>query len=315
MSLTTAINAVALPEGGAPEWVELLPVGMVMGRDGRSWLNDQPGLLLDALQAQGRDIPIDLEHATEILAPQGQPAPAVGWVKELRVDAHSVMGRVEWTEAGRNAVAGKAYRYLSPVILFEKETGRVRAITSVALTNRPNLYLQALNGKEDHMDLKQLLAALGLPDGTAFDAALAHVGKLKGDLSTALNAAPTLEKFVPRADYDAALNRATNAEQALNALQQAAQAKAIDHAIEAALAAGKITPATVDYHKAQCAQDGGLERFAAFCQAAPVIGEASGLDSRAPGQAQALNAEERYVCQALGIQETDFAAHKAAHKE
>ena len=38
--------------------------------------------------------------------------------------------------------------------------------------------------------------------------------------------------------------------------------------IEAALGAGKITPATVEYHKASCRQDGGLERFRDFVKAA-----------------------------------------------
>lgn len=309
MRLTTALNAVAIPGEGAPEWVELLPVGQVLGRDGRAWVNDQPGLILDAMNALGRDLPVDLEHATELKAPKGEPAPAMGWIKELRVDGGRVMGRVEWTEDGRKAVESKAYRYLSPVILFEQDTSRVRAITSVALTNRPNLYLSALNGQEEHMELKQLLAALGLPDGTTFDAALSHIGQLKGSLATAANAAvnPPLDKFVPRADYDTALGRATNAEQALADLKKAEQVKAIDDAISTALAAGKITPATEAYHRAQCAQAGGLARFEDYCKAAPVIADPSAMDQRQPGeQNAALNAEQRKVCAQLGLDAAEY---------
>ncbi len=308
--LTTALNAVAIPgEGAAPEWVELLPVGKVIGRDGREWVNDQPGLLLDAQNALARDIPVDLEHATELLAPKGAPAPAVGWIKELRVDGGRVMGRVEWTETGRNAVESKSYRYLSPVILYEKTTGRIRGITSVALTNRPNLYLSALNGQEDFMDLKQLLGALGLPDTATMDDTLSAVAALKDSAGKALNAAqsPSLDKFVPRADYDTALGRATNAEQALDALKKAEQAKAIDAAIGKALTDGKITPATEAYHRAQCAQDGGLALFEDYCKAAPVIADTSTLDRRKPDdQGTALNADERKVCAQLGLDASEY---------
>ena len=151
------------------------------------------------------------------------------------------------------------------------------------------------------MNLEELLAKLGLPKGTTFEAALAHIGQLKGDLATALNAAPSLDKFVPRADYDAALARATNAEQGLATLNKEAKDKDITAAIDKALADGKITPATVEYHKAQCAQEGGLERFAEYCKAAPVIGDPSRIDGKRPeDQGKALNAEEQRIAEMFG---------------
>lgn len=289
--------------GQAPEWVHLVPAGQVVGRDGREWANDSPQMVVDAFAAHGADLPLDLEHATELKAPQGEPAPAVGWIQELQVRDGQIWGRVEWTEAGRNAVESKSYRYVSPVFVFERASKRVVALTSVGLTNRPNLFLQALNGQEDRMTLEELLAALGLPKGTTFEAALAHIGKLKGDLATATNAAasPSLDKFVPRADFDAALARATNAEASLTALNQQAKDKDIAAAIEKALAEGKITPATVDYHKAQCALEGGLERFDAYCKAAPVVADPSSMDGKRPeGKGTALNAEEQRIAEMFG---------------
>jgi phage I-like protein len=126
---------------------------------------------------------------------------------------------------------------------------------------------------------------------------------MKGDLATATNAAanPSLDKFVPRADYDAALARATNAEASLADRDKEAKETAINAAIEKALADGKITPATVEYHKAQCAQEGGLERFAEYCAAAPVIGDPSTMDKRRPeDQGTALNAEEQRIAEMFG---------------
>jgi phage I-like protein len=289
--------------GQAPEWIPLVPAGQVVGRDGREWVNDSPQLVLDAFAAGSADLPLDMEHATELKAPQGEPAPAVGWIQELQIRDGQIWGRVDWTEAGRNAVESKAYRYISPVFVFERASKRVVALTSAALTNRPNLFLQALNGKENSMTLEELLAALGLPKGTTFEAALAHIGKIKGDLVTATNAAasPSLDKFVPRADYDAALARATNAEQGLADLNKQAKDKDITAAIDKALAEGKITPATVEYHKAQCAQEGGLERFAEYCKAAPVIGDPSRMDGKRPeDQGKALNAEEQRIAEMFG---------------
>ena len=67
------------------------------------------------------------------------------------------------------------------------------------------------------------------------------------------------------------------------------------------MADGKITPATVEYHKAQCAQEGGLERFAEYCKAAPVIGDPSRIDGKRPeDQGKGLNAEEQRIAEMFG---------------
>ena len=46
-------------------------------------------------------------------------------------------------------ITTKQYRYLSPVILYGKSNSVIAALSSVALTNRPNLHLQALNQHGD----------------------------------------------------------------------------------------------------------------------------------------------------------------------
>lgn len=309
---------IGIENGGIPEWVELIPSGQVVGRDGRSWNNSKPQGIIDAFNALGMDLPVDIEHATELKAPRGEAAPAAGWIKGLQERGDgSVWGRVEWNPLGLELVGGKQYRYLSPVILYQKDTGLIAGLTSVALTNRPNLNLQALNHqtgsperpKENSMELKALLAALGLPEDATAISAVGKINALKADLATAANrvASPSLEKFVPRADYDAALARANNAEQQVSGIKKQQLETEINAAIETALAEGKITPATVDYHKAQCSQEGGLQRFSDFCKAAPVIGDPSGLDRKKPPESdQALNNDERAMCHRLGITEEEY---------
>jgi phage I-like protein len=242
-----------LPAGPAPEWLELIPAGQsVVGRDGRKWLNDRPQEVLAAFNADARDLVIDTEHATQLKAPKGEPAPAAGWVKALEArNAGAIWGRVEWTPAGALAVANREYRYISPVFTYEEHSGRIAQLVSIGLTNRPNLRLTALNQigrsrpQEEEM-LKKLLLALGLAENATEEQALNAIGTLRTDLATALNRAktPDLQLFVPRADYDQVQTRAINAEKALADRAQAEQEAEIARVIDAALKAGKITPAT-----------------------------------------------------------------------
>jgi len=317
----TALNSIEIApsENGAPEWVQLVPEGDVIGRDGRKWKNDKAENILQSFTQLGRDLPIDMEHATEHKGPKGEPAPAYGWITALENRAGEIWGKAEWTTDGKAVVENRAYRYLSPVIIYEQGSGSIVGITSVALTNNPNFRMSALNQQqaggqpaEEEVMLKALLAALALPENATEEQALAKITILKTDLASATNRAenPSLEKFVPRGDYDAALTRATNAEQALADIKKDGLEKEVDTALNQALTDGKITPATKEYHKAQCMQDGGLERFKAFCSAAPVIGDASGLDNKTPeGKAKALNAEQQQIAEMFGNSAEDLAKY------
>ena len=91
----------------------------------------------------------------------------------------------------------------------------------------------------------------------------------KRDNETALNRAssPDPEKFVPRADYELATNRVSELETQVKAAQDAE----IEAEVDAAVEAGKIAPASRDYHLATCRAEGGLDRFRSFIGQAPVI--------------------------------------------
>lgn len=133
--------------GNLPEWIELLPPGReIVGRDGRIFLNADPDGVVKSLQALGVDLVVDVEHATELRAPKGEPAPAAGWVSAYEHrGSGAIWGKVTWTPRGREAVTNREYRYLSPVILYARATGIIHSLGSVALTNKPNLQNTALN--------------------------------------------------------------------------------------------------------------------------------------------------------------------------
>lgn len=307
-----ALN-VELPAGEVPEWVELLPAGEHLeGRDGRTWRNQNPQSVVDQFATRGLDLVIDWEHASEHRAPKGEDAPAAAWVKKLELRDGAVWGLVEWTEKAANQLQRKEYRYLSPVFLFTRDERQVVRLTSAGLTNQPNLALKALNQQEPQEEStvwKELLKRLGLPEDATEAQAIAALDQVQVDLDTAQNRelTPSLDKYVPRADFNQSQQRAANAEQQLTSMKKAQADEAIDTALNQALEDGKIAPSTVEYHKAQCRTDGGLERFQTFVASAPAITAGSGLDGRTvPGSEKALNAETLQIAKMMGNSEADL---------
>lgn len=159
--------AAGLINGQAPEWVELIPAGpKVTGRDGRSWVFDQASgqLVTTAFVGRSIDLPIDWEHATQRRAPQGQDAPAAGWITLLQLRIGALWGKVSWTPRGRAQVEAREYRYLSPVFDYETETGRIVALVSAGLANKPNLLLTALNNEQFGGSVERQATAMSIEE-------------------------------------------------------------------------------------------------------------------------------------------------------
>jgi phage I-like protein len=318
LALNTDLSA-AVSDGQAPEWVELIPQGpKVTGRDGRQWLFDEQAGMLVQSSFTGRaiDLPIDWEHATQHRATKGEDAPAAGWIKQLEIRDGGLWGLVAWTPRGATQVVNREYRFLSPVFDYESDSTRIVRLVSAGLTNKPNFLLTALNQETlENSPVKlspALLAALGLPETATEEQAIAATTQLKTTAQAMNVERPNLEQFVPRADYNALESRAINAEQALATQKKADHEKAVDALITAATQAGKITPATVEYHRAACQDETGLARFKTFVEAAPVVAAASNLSERKPDNtATALNAEEQKVASLLGMSEAEFIKGKA----
>ena len=88
-----------------------------------------------------------------------------------------------WTDKGKAHVAAREYRYVSPVYYYERGTGEILAIESVALTNVPNLTgLKALASRESGLNLptgditmsflKTMASVLGVTDAEPTEAAV-----------------------------------------------------------------------------------------------------------------------------------------------
>jgi phage I-like protein len=133
--------AVALETDEAPEWIELIPAGKFSAVDGRGpFENGDPDSIVAASVAKMPQVGLvlDYDHATDLAAPEGRPAPAAGWLKQFKVESGAIFARIEWTADAAEAVKEKKYRYVSPVFEHSKD-GKVERILRAALTNNPAL--------------------------------------------------------------------------------------------------------------------------------------------------------------------------------
>ncbi len=158
-----------------PEWIQLLPASPFTGADGRGPFHvDDMDALRRAIASLGK-IPVDENHST-VLGPQnGAPSPARGWIVETEERGGGLWGRVQWTATGRDLMEDATYRGVSPVVETTQDR-RVINVTSVALTNAPNLTMASLHAKDGSMSLHdKILATLGLPKDASEEAVLKAV--------------------------------------------------------------------------------------------------------------------------------------------
>ena len=292
-------------------WLPLVPPGVFSGNDGRTWNNSKPDAVVAAFTKKR---PFDVEHATHIKGPKGEKAPAIGWILALQNIGGEVWGMVDWNSEGREMLEKKEYAFYSPAFTFD-DAGTVLSIASVGLTNEPNLdQLPALNREETPMPLPvELTQALGLGADADTASALTAINTLKADHQLAMNraaAGPDLTKFVPKETYELALNRATTAEAKVQQTEEARLSALVDDAI----AAGKVAPANKEMFLGMCRAEGGEEKFNAFVASAPVIADASQVNTTTQSQLGTLSADELALCRKMGQTPEEYLAAKQAMK-
>lgn len=346
--------------------VQLTPAGEFRPGDGRSL--DVPSWRIDAASAQvvmarhaalTQPVVIDYEHQTLNKEKNGQPAPAAGWLRDLRwIDGQGLFGAVDFTANARAQIDAKEYLYFSPVFEYDRTDGTVLAIHMGALTNTPGIHgMQPLSllaaataaflpvpsvhsPQEQSVNplLKALLAALGLPETTDENgaiAALTALGPIKplqeravaactalslpADASaqavtaacTSLRAAtaPDPSKFVPVGVVDEMRTQ-------LAALSAQVLERQIDDLVKPALADGRLFHA-----QEQWARDLGKTNVAALTSylstAQPIAALTSTQTKGVPpsglakGDAQ-LSADELAVCTAMGMSPEQYKAGATA---
>jgi phage I-like protein len=335
MDLILAALLATAPAVDATGSAQLLPAGEFAARDGRpgnglKWhIDDAQGARLAAdinRVAAQTPIVIDYEHQTLNAERNGQAAPAAGWIRSVAwVAGRGLFAAVEWTDKARAHIAANEYRYISPVIAWDKSTGRVVGLHNAALVNHPALLgmdsvgaalaarFPSHSTETHHMERTKLIAALKLP-ATATDADIeAAIAKLNTDL-----AAKTGEAAALKTEVDAAKTGDKETLQVVKDLQvQIAQLtaarndEALSALVDGAIAGHKFVPAHRNW-----LLDVGRKDLAALKQlvdTAPAIPGLQGqTGSKDPGKgATTVTAEELAVCKAMGLTAEQFKAGAA----
>ncbi|MDD5297656.1 MAG: phage protease [Rhodocyclaceae bacterium] len=266
-TLSVSALAVELGAGAAPSEIRLIPAGPFRSWDGRpegipGWnLSESNAKKIIAwAAARASDLVIDYEHQTLNAKENGKPAPAAGWFKsmEWRPNDGLYATDVRWTAAAAAMIESGEYKYISPVIGWDKKTGTVLSLPMAGLVNNPAIDgLADLSGlaatflpeieQENQMIPKELLARLGLPETATEAEVLAALSALEATHGTeisALKAAPPdPAQYVAVATMSALQADLSTAQTELAALK-AEQAKGkVDAVIQEALNAGRLTPA------------------------------------------------------------------------
>lgn len=364
-------------QGGAPEWVHLLPAGTFQGRDGRGPFSiDNAETLLAASRDPGLDMVIDYDHQTDYAAvPKvGGVAPAAGWVRELNVREDGIWAKVEWTPKAAEMIANREYRYISPVFTSHKKTGKVVQLLRAALTNTPNLPITSINHSNPDGDtsmdelLKSLQAALGLGDDADAAAVIkaatemkastvaitAAVEPLAAQLKVSGDDAKDAAKLITTAaarlkETDEGLVKVAAATGATAGADLATIVASVEKAagnpdpakfvptsmvtelqgqvttlmgdritasVDAAIAAGKVTPAQKDWAVQYASQD--RAGFEAFVAAAPVLipkGGTGTVQLAAATGKHGLTDEQLQICSQLNLDPQAYAKTLAEEKE
>lgn len=132
-----------------PSQIVVLPKSPITGRDGRTFTYDTEEVLNSFIENEA-ELPIDIEHATELKAPKGEYSGAFGWIKSLQAGkGGEIIANVKWKGMGCFDLADETYKYYSPAFEVD-EDNKVTRLTSVGLTNRPNFKVPALNSEKSN---------------------------------------------------------------------------------------------------------------------------------------------------------------------
>jgi hypothetical protein len=207
---------------------------------------------------------------------------AYGWIENMAVRPEGLHLAVKWSDAGRELVENAHFKFYSPLWWTKKVKGGIRpiALKSMGLTNDPNIPVPALANESESQKSESLkveeeeeeeenltkneepmkpeiLAALGLEDGATPEDVLAKITEIQtaaneaaGRVTEADEKAERLAEEVKGLKVECL--KVEEAESALTAANERATELttslkiAANAAVQAAVNAGRLTPAEAD---------------------------------------------------------------------
>jgi phage I-like protein len=326
-SISYAACSSALPSDGE---VQLLPAGDFRARDGRpqgipGWkINAKSaGLIIAGLSALANPLVVDYEHQTQRAVENGQPAPAAGWINGKDVtwrEGAGLFAPVKWTARAQLHIDAQEYKFLSPVIAYDRNTGEIKNIISVALTNlaaidgmnEVSARLNASLTQQETPAMNKLLAALGLTEDASEESALTALSAITAGHATSIAelkaASPDPAKFVP-------VKVMSDLQAEVATLRSEKIGREVDGVVTAALTAGKLLPPQEKW-----ARDLGAKDIAALNQYLDTASPIAALSGTQTGGKLAggkpdpneLSEAELDLCTKMGVKPADYKKTKAA---
>lgn len=334
--------------------VQLMPAGAFRAADGRpqpwgSWklTPERAADLVAQANARANKYVIDYEHQTQLADKNGQPAPAAGWFKtlEFRPGQGLFATDVQWTARAKDYLAGDEYKYISPVFEFDKTTGEVLRLLTVALVNDPGLQgmdevvLAALSARFHRADdasansnpganhqpstekspmnpiLLAMLKALGLPEAATETDAVSAIAVLKSkatsadaltvEVATLKTAAPDPARYVP-------IEKVTELNTTIVQLKSAQLDRDVDDVINKAKAEGRLVPALEEVWrqvgKSDIAQ---LKKLVEATPANPALAGRQQSGGKGPDSGEdktKLSEAQLAICKNMGLTTEQFIA-------
>jgi phage I-like protein len=127
-------------EGNQPREHLIVPEGEVDSANGTFHCDAADiAAVIKEFDRQGINVVVDYNHTYAGKDIPADPStPAAGWITKLRHEAgKGLMGLIEWTEKARELIRKKEFRYLSPSVWLNKQTGHVMCLDSAGLTHKP----------------------------------------------------------------------------------------------------------------------------------------------------------------------------------
>ena len=164
------------------ETVQICPVGDFPNGDRpqRCTVEALQNVVKDWTARGSKEILVDFEHNSESSEPNSDTS-AAAWVSNVRVDPErGLVGDFKLTDVGAEAISNRRLRFLSVSWFVNKETHEPIRITSIALTNKPNIPVAPVLNKEqpdpanvedkENPNMDKIKEALGLaPEATEED--------------------------------------------------------------------------------------------------------------------------------------------------
>ncbi len=156
--------------------------------------------ILNAWRSKGApELLVDADHASC----DGGSTRAYAWASNLRIEADGLYADFKFTDEGAKAVNSREFRFVSPVFNLY-DNGEIASISSIALTNRPNLPVSCVlnressgvvkvEGNKGNQNMEKILSALGLGPEASEDDAVAAIEAMKKQVSDANAAALNAE--------------------------------------------------------------------------------------------------------------------------